>query len=176
MFVDSANIETNRRKRRVKADSLDVDSLVRMLIRYDYGETKVCSMLRVPTKEEEDRRQLHRGLSALNKERNRTINRILVGFYKRVEIAVSEGLPFVFSADERRVANDEIRLRPFRRCYAFIGFINYDGCFIRYLSACYGVGFVRFAIPAGNGFEGNMPFGGHVRGARARPDAPRLLR
>jgi len=74
--VDSASIETNRRKRRVKADSLDVDSLVRMLIRYDYGETKVCSMLRVPTKEEEDRRQLHRGLSALNKERNRTINRI----------------------------------------------------------------------------------------------------
>jgi len=74
--VDSASIETNRRKRRVKADSLDVDSLVRILIRYDYGEKKVCSMLNVPTKEEEDRRQLNRGLSGLNKERNRTINRI----------------------------------------------------------------------------------------------------
>jgi transposase len=74
--MDSASIETNRRKRRVKADSLDVDSLVRLLIRYDYGEKKVCSMVRVPAEEEEDRRQLHRGLSALNKERNRTINRI----------------------------------------------------------------------------------------------------
>ena len=74
--MDSASIETNRRKRRAKADSLDVDSLVRILIRYDYGEKKVCSMLRVPTMEEEDRRQLHRELTALNKERNRTINRI----------------------------------------------------------------------------------------------------
>jgi transposase len=74
--MDSASIETNRRKRRSKSDGLDVDSLVRILIRYDYGEKKVCSMLHVPTKEEEDRRQLHRGMSALNKERNRTINRI----------------------------------------------------------------------------------------------------
>ena len=74
--MDSASIETNRRKRRTKSDGLDVDSLVRLQIRYDYGEKRVCSMLRVPTKEEEDRRQLHRGMSALNKERNRTINRI----------------------------------------------------------------------------------------------------
>ena len=74
--MDSASIETNRRKRRNKGDGLDANSLVRILIRYDYGEKKVCSMLRVPTEEEEDRRQLHRKLSALNKERTRTINRI----------------------------------------------------------------------------------------------------
>jgi len=74
--MDSSSIETNRRKRRVKGDSLDADSLVRILIRYDYGEKKVCSMLHVPTMEEEDRRQLHRELSSLVKERNRTINRI----------------------------------------------------------------------------------------------------
>ena len=74
--VDSASIETNRRKRRAKSDRLDADSLVRMLMRYDYGEKKVWSILQVPTKEEEDRRQLNRGLSSLNKERNRTINRI----------------------------------------------------------------------------------------------------
>jgi transposase len=74
--MDSASIETNRRKRRVKADGLDANSLVRILIRYDYGEKKVFSELHVPTIEEEDRRQLHRELAALNKEKTRTTNRI----------------------------------------------------------------------------------------------------
>ena len=45
--MDSASIETNRRKRRSKSDGLDVDSLARILIRYDYGEKRVCSMLHV---------------------------------------------------------------------------------------------------------------------------------
>lgn len=74
--VDSASIEVNRRRRRAKADRLDANSLVRMLIRYGYGEHKVWSVVRVPSVEEEDRRQLHRELSTLEKERKRTNNRI----------------------------------------------------------------------------------------------------
>jgi transposase len=74
--VDSASIEVNRRKRRVKADRLDVNSLARMLIRYCLGERKIWSVIRVPSEEEEDGRQLHRGLFALEKERKRTSNRI----------------------------------------------------------------------------------------------------
>jgi transposase len=74
--VDSASIEVNRRKRRLKADKLDVNSLVRMLIRYSYGEKKIWSVVRVPSEEEEDRRQLHRELSSLEKEKKRTSNRI----------------------------------------------------------------------------------------------------
>ena len=53
--VDSASIEVNRRKRRVKADKLDVNSLVRMLIRYSFGEQKIWSVVRVPSAEDEDR-------------------------------------------------------------------------------------------------------------------------
>jgi len=75
-IVDSASIEVNRRKRRVKADKLDVNSLVRMLIRYGLGEKKIWSVIHVPSEEDEDGRQLHRGLSALEKERKRTSNRI----------------------------------------------------------------------------------------------------
>jgi transposase len=75
-IVDSASIEVNRRKRRAKADRLDTESLLRMLIRYCGGEQKVWSVIRVPSAEEEDRRQLHRELSALEKEKNRTGNRI----------------------------------------------------------------------------------------------------
>ncbi len=76
LVVDSASIEVNRRKRRVKADNLDVHSLVRMLIRYSYGEQRIWSVVRVPSMEEEDRRQLHREMSALEKEKKRTNNRI----------------------------------------------------------------------------------------------------
>lgn len=75
-IVDSASIEVNRRKRRVKADKLDVNSLVRMLIRYSLGEKKIWSVIHVPSAEDEDGRQLHRELSTLEKEKKRTSNRI----------------------------------------------------------------------------------------------------
>lgn len=74
--VDSSSIEVNRRQRRAKADRLDVGSLLRMLIRYRCGEVKLWSIVHVPSVEEEDRRQLHRELSALEKEKNRASNRI----------------------------------------------------------------------------------------------------
>lgn len=76
LVVDSASIEVNRRRRRAKADRLDVDSLVRMLIRYGYGEHKLWSVVHVPSLEEEDGRQLHRELATMEKEKNRTSNRI----------------------------------------------------------------------------------------------------
>ena len=76
--VDSSSIEVNRRRRRAKADRLDTASLLRMLMRYHYcGEHKVWSIVRVPSVEEEDRRQLHRELSTLTKEKTRTRNRIV---------------------------------------------------------------------------------------------------
>jgi transposase len=75
-IVDSASIEVNRRKRRAKADKLDANTLVRMLIRYDYGEHRIWSVVCVPSAEEEDRRQLNRELATMEKERTRTSNRI----------------------------------------------------------------------------------------------------
>lgn len=75
-IVDSASIEVNRRKRRAKADKLDVDSLVRMLIRYSLGEKRIWSVICVPSAEDEDGRHLHRELFALQKEKTRTSNRI----------------------------------------------------------------------------------------------------
>ena len=47
-----------------------------MLVRYHAGESKVWSVLRVPTVDEEDRRQLHRELRTLKRERARVTNRI----------------------------------------------------------------------------------------------------
>lgn len=76
IIVDSSSIEVNRRARRAKTDKLDVQKLASMLIRYHSGERKLWSIVRVPSVEEEDRRQLHRGLKDLKKERTRITNRI----------------------------------------------------------------------------------------------------
>ncbi len=65
----------NRRARRAKTDRMDLRKLLGMLMRYDNGERKVWSVVRLPTVDEEDSRQFHRELSALRGERTRHINR-----------------------------------------------------------------------------------------------------
>jgi transposase len=74
--VDSSSIEVNRRKRRAKTDRLDVGKLVSMLIRYHNGEPRVWSVVRVPSVEDEDRRQLHRDILEMKAERTQHSNRI----------------------------------------------------------------------------------------------------
>lgn len=76
IIVDSSSIEVNRRKRRAKSDRLDAGKLVNMLLRFHTGETKVWSVVRVPTVSDEARRQLHRELIAVQDERTEHINRI----------------------------------------------------------------------------------------------------
>jgi transposase len=76
VVVDSASIEVNRRQRRAKSDGLDGRKLASMLQRYHGGERDVWSVVRVPTVEQEDRRQLHRELRTLKKDRTRVTNRV----------------------------------------------------------------------------------------------------
>ena len=74
--VDAASIATSRRKRRVKTDRLDGESLIRALLAFKRGEPRVCSMLRVPNPDEEDRRRIVRERKVLMEERIRHSNRI----------------------------------------------------------------------------------------------------
>lgn len=74
--VDPASIATSRRRRRAKTDKLDGEALVRALLAYKRGEPRVCSMVRVPTPEEEDRRRVGRERRALLVERVQHVNRI----------------------------------------------------------------------------------------------------
>ena len=76
LVVDSASIEVNRRKRRAKTDRMDVGKLLTMLMRYHQGEKKVWSVVHVPSREDEDQRQLHRELMALKAEQTHHTNRI----------------------------------------------------------------------------------------------------
>jgi transposase len=76
IVVDSSSIEVNRRKRRAKSDRLDAEKLVGMLIRWHNGERKVWAVVRVPSADDEDRRQLHRELIELKGERTAHVNAI----------------------------------------------------------------------------------------------------
>jgi transposase len=90
LVVDSASIEVNRRAKRAKTDRLDVAKLLTMLIRYDYGEKKVWSVVHVPSPGAEDKRHLHRQLATRKVDRTRHINRIkglLVGQGVRLPVS-----------------------------------------------------------------------------------------
>jgi transposase len=76
VVVDSSSIEVNRRKRRAKTDRIDARKLLNMLMRYHGGEWKLWSVVRVPSEEAEDGRELGRELESLNKERTRHRSRI----------------------------------------------------------------------------------------------------
>ncbi len=76
VVVDPASFEVTRRRKKVKTDRIDVGKLLRLLIRHHLGEKKVWSVVRVPSEEAEDHRQLHRELEVLTRERTRHVNRI----------------------------------------------------------------------------------------------------
>ena len=76
IVVDSSSIEVNRRRRRAKTDRIDVRKLYTMLVRHARGEVGMWSVVRVPSREDEDERRTHRELERLQKERGAHSNRI----------------------------------------------------------------------------------------------------
>lgn len=76
VVVDAASIEVNRRLRRAKADRLDNEKLVEMLLRYQAGERRVWHLVRVPSEADEDRRHLERERTTLLQEQTRLRNRL----------------------------------------------------------------------------------------------------
>jgi transposase len=74
--VDPASIAVSRRHRRAKTDRIDGETLVRTLLAYKRGEPRVCSMVKAPSPEEEDRRRISRERRALVAERILHVNRI----------------------------------------------------------------------------------------------------
>ena len=74
--VDAASIAVARRHRRAKTDSIDGETLLRTLMAWARGERRVCSMVRAPSPQDEDRRRLTRERGTLLKERIQHTNRI----------------------------------------------------------------------------------------------------
>jgi transposase len=74
--VDAASIAVSRRRRRAKTDKIDGEGQLRTLLAFKRGEPRVCSMVRVPTPQDEDRRRICRERKTLLAERIRHVNRI----------------------------------------------------------------------------------------------------
>jgi transposase len=74
--LEPTSILVNRRARRAKTDRLDVEGMLRVLMAYLRGDRKACSMVRVPTPNEEDAKRPHREREHLVRERQRIENRI----------------------------------------------------------------------------------------------------
>jgi transposase len=74
--VEPTSILVNRRAR-AKTDRLDAEGLLRVLAAYIGGDRQACSMVRVPTPDEEDAKRPHREREHLVQERTRIENRIL---------------------------------------------------------------------------------------------------
>jgi transposase len=75
VVVDASSIEVPRRWRRAKTDRLDVGKLLERLIKYT-GGSREWRIVRVPSTEAEDARQLQREREAVKAERTAVSNRI----------------------------------------------------------------------------------------------------
>jgi transposase len=74
--LEPTSVLVNRRARRAKTDRLDAEGMLRVLAAWLGGDRQLCSMVRVPTPEEEDAKRPHREREHLVQERLRIENRI----------------------------------------------------------------------------------------------------
>src|SRR4030081_256617 len=57
--LEPTSILVNRRARRAKTDRLDAEGMLRVLVAWLGGDRQVCSMVRVPTPDEEDAKRTY---------------------------------------------------------------------------------------------------------------------
>lgn len=74
--LEPTSILVNRRARRAKTDRLDAEGMLRVLAAWLGGDRQVCSMVHVPTHEEEDAKRPHREREHLVQDKLRIENRI----------------------------------------------------------------------------------------------------
>jgi transposase len=74
--LEPTSILVNRRARRAKTDRLDTEGMLRLLTAWLGGDRQLCSMVRVPTPDEEDAKRPHRERQHLVQEKSRIENRI----------------------------------------------------------------------------------------------------
>ena len=74
--LEPTSILVNRRARRAKTDRLDAEGMLRVLAAWLADDGQVCSMVRVPTPDEEDAKRPHREREHLVQDRLRIENRI----------------------------------------------------------------------------------------------------
>lgn len=107
--IDSASIEVNRRKRKVKTDRIDVNALLNLLMRYQGGEKQALHPIRIPSVEEEDQRRLNRERDRLLKERGSHSARIK-------SLLIAHGIKLEKMSDLNRICRRQERLLLIMPC------------------------------------------------------------
>ena len=74
--IDPSSIEVSRRARRAKTDRIDLEKLMRTFLSHLRGEPHACSIVHVPSVEDEDRKRRNRERDRLKQERTAHSNRI----------------------------------------------------------------------------------------------------
>ena len=74
--IHPTSIAVSREHRRAKTDRLDTELLLRALLGWLRGEKRHCSMVAIPTIEEEDAKRPNRERGSLVTEQTRTVNQI----------------------------------------------------------------------------------------------------
>ena len=74
--IHAASIAVSREHRRAKTDRLDTELLLRAFLNWLRGEKRHCSMVAIPTVEEEDARRPNRERGNLVTEQTRIVNQI----------------------------------------------------------------------------------------------------
>ena len=74
--IDPSSIEVSRRARRAKTDRIDLERMMRAFLDLLRGEPEACSVIHVPSVEDEDRKRRSRARERLLKERTAHTNRI----------------------------------------------------------------------------------------------------
>lgn len=101
VVVDPASIEVNQKKRRRKTDRLDALRMVRHLVRFHGGDSRIWSVCQVPTMQDEDDRRIERELHRLKCEQTGHVNRIK-------GLLSTQGVPFAKINDELIEGLDEM--------------------------------------------------------------------
>jgi len=127
--IDPSSIEVNRRARRAKTDRIDLDHLLRAFLSYLRGEPRACSVLRVPTVEDEDRKRVSRERERLLKERTAHSNRIKGLLHGQgIRAAMPRKPGFLASLDDMRTGDGRplpSRLQDeIKREYERLGLVN----------------------------------------------------
>src|SRR5246500_3654382 len=74
--IHSTSVAVSREHRRAKTDRLDLAMLLRVFLGWLRGERKHCSMVVIPTLEEEDAKRPSRERESLTREKTRIVNRM----------------------------------------------------------------------------------------------------
>lgn len=74
--MDASSLPVSQKHKRAKTDKIDVKTILRTLKAWHRGDPQACSMVHVPTPEQEDARRVMREYTRLKKERAQHLNRI----------------------------------------------------------------------------------------------------